>query len=139
MLTLLHQNFPGKGTKVTGMHEGFIIFMSGNLKFQGDNLAVGELTVNMNSIDVTDLQGGGKCKLEGHLKSDDFFRITSYPASTIKFTKVNSRGTSGEYKITINITKKNTTKEIKFIATVKAGSGTAAIKLDRSDFYIRYG
>jgi hypothetical protein len=60
MLTLLHQKFPGKGTKVTGMHEGFIKFMSGNLKFQGDNLAVVELTVDMNFIDVPDLQGGEK-------------------------------------------------------------------------------
>mgnify|MGYP003496924645 CR=1 FL=1 len=121
------------------MHEGFIKFKSGNLKFQADNFLGGEHTVDMNSIDAIDLKGGEKGKLEGHLKSDDFFGVTSYPASTIKFTKVNSRGTSGEYKITVNITIKNTTKEIKFIATVKAGSGPAAIKLDSSDFDIHYG
>lgn len=60
MLTLLIQKLPGKGTKVTGMHEGFIKFKSGKFKFQGDILTVGELTVDLNSIDVTDLKGGGK-------------------------------------------------------------------------------
>jgi polyisoprenoid-binding protein YceI len=85
------------------------------------------------------LQGGGKGKLEGHLKSDDFFGVAAHPTATIKFTKVVSRGVAGEYKITANITIKNITKEIKFNATAKDGTANATIKLDRSDFDIKYG
>ncbi len=128
-----------KGYKVTGSHEGNIKFKSGTLKFDGETLVGGELMVDMNSIDCTDLQGGGKGKLEGHLKSDDFFGVTAYPASSVKFTKVTSRGVAGEYKITANITIKNITKEVKFNATVKGGTGSATIKLDRSEFDIKYG
>ncbi len=128
-----------KAAKVTGTHEGTIKFKSGSLKFEGDMLIGGELVVDMNTIDCMDLKGGGKTKLEGHLKSDDFFGVANHPTATIKFTKVNSRGKTGEYKITANITIKNTTKEIKFNANLNAGVGTAGIKLDRSDFDIRYG
>ena len=128
-----------KASKVTGTHTGLINFKTGNLKFEGDILIGGELVVDMTTINCTDLTGGGKGKLEGHLKSDDFFGVTNHPTSTIKFTKVTSRGTAGEYKITANITIKNITKEIKFNANLKAGNGTASIKLDRSDFDIRYG
>lgn len=132
-------NIVWKASKVTGTHEGNIKFKSGTLKFDGEMLIGGELLVDMNSIDVTDLKGGGKGKLEGHLKSDDFFGVNTYPTSSLKFTKVTSRGIAGEYKITANLTIKNTTKEIKFNATLKGGAGSASIRLDRSDYDIRYG
>ncbi|MBK8628230.1 MAG: YceI family protein [Saprospiraceae bacterium] len=132
-------NIVWKGYKVTGSHEGNIKFKSGSLNFEGDLLVGGDLTVDMNSMDCTDLSGGGKGKLEGHLKSDDFFGVSNHPTATIKFTKVTSRGTAGDYKITANITIKNITKEVKFNATVKDGMANAAIKLDRSDFDIKYG
>jgi polyisoprenoid-binding protein YceI len=138
-INVAKSNIVWKASKVTGTHEGNIKFKSGSLKFEGDMLIGGELLVDMNTIDVTDLQGGGKSKLEGHLKSDDFFGVNTYSTSTIKFTKVTSRGMAGEYKITANLTIKNTTKEIKFNATLKGGTGNASIKLDRSDYDIRYG
>ncbi|MBK9744791.1 MAG: YceI family protein [Saprospiraceae bacterium] len=132
-------NVNWKGYKVTGSHEGNIKFKSGSLAFNEMTLTGGELIVDMNSLDCTDLQGGGKGKLEGHLKSDDFFGVAAHPNATIKFTKVVSRGVAGEYKITANITIKNITKEIKFNATAKDGTANATIKLDRSDFDIKYG
>ncbi|MBK9734196.1 MAG: YceI family protein [Saprospiraceae bacterium] len=128
-----------RGYKVTGSHNGIISLKSGSLKFVNDVLVGGELVVDMNSLNCLDLDGGGKGKLEGHLKSDDFFGVALYPTSTIKITKVTSRGKAGEYKVTANITIKNTTKEIKFNANVTNGSGSAMVKIDRSDFDIRYG
>jgi polyisoprenoid-binding protein YceI len=132
-------NIVWKGHKVTGSHEGNIKFKSGTLKLDGNQLLGGELVVDMNSLDCTDLQGGGKGKLEGHLKSDDFFGTANHPTATIKFIKIASRGPEGEYKITANITIKNITKEIKFNASLKDGVGTANLKIDRSDFDIKYG
>jgi polyisoprenoid-binding protein YceI len=128
-----------KGYKVTGSHEGNLKFKSGSLKFDNDVLVGGELLVDMNSINCTDLEGKAKGNLEGHLKSDDFFGVQNHPTSSIKFTKVVSRGIPGEYKVTANIMIKNVTKEIKFNANLKNGQGTAEIKLDRSDFDVRYG
>lgn len=138
-ILLGQSNINWKGYKVTGSHEGNIKFKSGTLTFNGQALNGGELLVDMNSIDCTDMQGGGKAKLEGHLKSDDFFGVAAHPTASIKFTKVVSRGTEGEFKVTANITIKNITKEIKFNATAKDGMATANIKLDRSDFDIKYG
>ena len=138
-ISVASSNVVWKGFKVTGSHEGNIKFKSGSLTFNGDVLTGGDLVVDMNSMDCTDLTGGGKGKLEGHLKSDDFFGTAAHPTASIKFTKVVSRGLPGEYKITANITIKKTTKEIKFNATVKDGAGTAAIKIDRTDFDVKYG
>ncbi|MBK8349215.1 MAG: YceI family protein [Saprospiraceae bacterium] len=138
-ISVASSNVVWKGFKVTGSHEGNIKFKSGSLTFNGDVLTGGDLVVDMNSMDCTDLTGGGKGKLEGHLKSDDFFGTAAHPTASIKFTKVVSRGLTGEYKITANITIKKTTKEIKFNATVKDGAGTAAIKIDRTDFDVKYG
>ena len=62
-----------KGEKVTGSHEGNISLKSGILKFDDNKLAGGNIVINMNTIDCTDLSGEYKSKLEGHLKSNDFF------------------------------------------------------------------
>lgn len=128
-----------KGYKVTGSHDGTVSFKSGSLTFDNNKLTGGELVVDVKSLAVTDLSGGGKDKLEGHLKSPDFFGVDTHPTAAIKFVKVASRGKEGEYRVTANITIKNITKEIKFDANVANGVGTAAIKIDRSDFDIRYG
>jgi polyisoprenoid-binding protein YceI len=127
------------GYKVTGKHNGDIKVKSGNLKFNGDVLTGGEVIIDMTSINCTDLSGNGKASLEGHLKSDDFFGSANFPASKLVFTKVISRGKPGEYKIVGNLTIKNTTKEIKFDAVVSANTATADIKIDRTDYDVRYG
>ncbi|HEU4497379.1 MAG TPA: YceI family protein, partial [Flavobacterium sp.] len=58
------------GKKVTGSHEGTIQLKSGALVFKSNKLAGGSFTVDMGSIEVTDLKAGqGKEKLEGHLKA----------------------------------------------------------------------
>lgn len=128
-----------KGYKVLGQHDGYIKFKSGNLVFDEGKLVGGDFVVDMGSLVCTDLSGKGKDNLEGHLKSDDFFGVANFPTSSLKITKVTSRGKPGEYKITANLTIKSTSKEIKFNATVAEGNGIAAIKVDRSEFDIRYG
>src|SRR6056300_966691 len=62
-----------KGYKVTGSHEGTIDLKSGSLSFNEDKLVGGEFVMDMTSLVCTDLEGDSKGKLEGHLKSDDFF------------------------------------------------------------------
>lgn len=129
-----------KGYKVLGAHEGNIKVKEGEFSFDGNQLIGGSFIIDMPTINVTDLKAGdGKEKLEGHLKSDDFFGIEAYPTAKFEITKVVSRGAAGEYKIVGNITIKETTKEIKFNATINDTSAIAKLKIDRSDFDIKYG
>jgi polyisoprenoid-binding protein YceI len=140
-INLSQSNIIWKGYKVLGEHAGTVKFVSGNLEFDAsNNLTGGMFSVDMNSINCSDLKPGeGKENLEGHLKSDDFFGASKYPTSTLKFKKVVSKGKPGEYKIVADLTIKKTTKEIKFDVSIKGNKATANLKIDRSDYDIQYG
>ena len=131
------------GYKVTGQHFGKVMLKSGSLEFEGDNLVGGAFEMDMTSITVEDLSGEGAKKLGGHLKSDDFFGVAAHPTSKFVITKVVSRGTPGAYKIIGNLNLKAATKELRFNADIKTIEGkqtaVAKIKLDRSEYDIRYG
>ena len=131
------------GYKVTGQHFGKVLLKSGSLEFEGDNLIGGAFEMDMTSITVEDLSGEGAKKLGGHLKSDDFFGVAAHPTSKFVITKVVSRGTPGAYKIIGNLNLKAATKELRFNADIKTIEGkqtaVAKIKLDRSEYDIRYG
>jgi polyisoprenoid-binding protein YceI len=131
------------GYKVTGQHFGKVMLKSGSLEFEGDNLIGGAFEMDMTSITVEDLTGEGAKKLGGHLKSDDFFGVAAHPTSKFVITKVVSRGTPGAYKIIGNLNLKAATKELRFNADIKTVEGkqtaVAKIKLDRSEYDIRYG
>lgn len=126
-----------KGYKVTGEHEGTIALKEGTLTFNGKELTGGNFTIDMTTIKVTDLEGESKGNLEGHLKSDDFFGIESHPIATFKITKVD--GKNGNYKVTGDLTIKGKTNPSSFDMTIDEGTATAAIKIDRSKFDVKYG
>ena len=131
-----------KGEKVTGEHMGTINISQGNLIVKKGELAGGEFTINMASISVTDLDGDSKGKLEGHLKSDDFFGVANHPNATLKIT--NTKLVKGNtYEVTADLTIKGITKPIKFMAELVDNNGTvmanANIIVDRSEYDVRYG
>lgn len=132
-----------KGYKVLGSHTGTINLKTGNLQMQDGALVGGSFDIDMTSINCTDLTGEYKGKLEGHLKSDDFFGVANFPTATFKITDVVSRGTEGTYKITGNLTIKETTKPVRFNVQIAEENGqrvaTGAVQIDRSDFDVRYG
>lgn len=132
-----------KGYKVTGEHSGTIKLKSGAFEFEEDKLVGGTFVIDMATITCTDLEGEYKGKLEGHLKSADFFGVEKYPTAKLEITKVVERGTPGEYKVIGNLTIKETTKEIKFNAAVMRNDNVvkseAQITIDRSDFNVKYG
>lgn len=136
-------NVQWKGYKVTGEHYGVVNIQSGTLQFEDGALTGGSFVIDMSTITCLDLQGKMADKLVGHLKSDDFFGVANHPTANFEITKVVSRGTPGDYKITGNLTIKETTKEIKFLANVTETDGnamaTADIQIDRSEFDVRYG
>lgn len=132
-----------KAYKVTGEHEGVLKVKDGQLDFTDGALTGGSFAIDMTTIKVTDLEGGMAAKLEGHLKSADFFGIEAHPTASFNITKVVSRGAPGDYRVTGDLTIKENTKEIRFNTSIVEEDGvyvaTADLKLDRTDFDVRYG
>ena len=127
-----------KGYKVTGSHYGTVAIQSGNLIFKGEELIGGEFTIDMTSIQSQDLEGEYKQKLEGHLKSDDFFGVENFPTATLVFTEVQNAGKNA-YKVTADLTVKGKTESVTFDLSVYGSKATANLKLDRTKFDVRYG
>jgi polyisoprenoid-binding protein YceI len=127
-----------KGYKVTGSHEGTIAIQSGTLKFEADVLVGGEFVIDMTSITNVDLQGEYKDKLEGHLKSDDFFGVEKFPTATLVFKNVEVAG-KNSYKVTGDLTIKGKTNPVTFDFSVYGSKANATLKIDRSKYDVKYG
>ena len=127
-----------KGYKVTGSHEGTIEMKSGQLTFDDGELVGGEFTIDMTTITNTDLSGEYKEKLEGHLRSDDFFSVDEHPTSTMVIREVKSTAKNA-YEVKGDLTIKGITKPITFDLSVYGNKATANLKVDRTKYDIRYG
>ncbi len=126
------------GKKVTGAHEGTIALKEGALIFKGKKVAGGNFTVDMTTINTTDLDGKGKANLDGHLKSDDFFGVEKFPTATLVFKSIGEKG-NGVYAVTADLTIKGKTESIKFDLTVAGNTATTTLKVDRTKYDIKYG
>ncbi|MFK5879938.1 MAG: YceI family protein [Flavobacteriaceae bacterium] len=127
-----------KAYKVTGSHVGTIALKEGSLTFEKDKLIGGKFTIDMTTITNTDQEGEYKEKLEGHLKSGDFFDVKTYPTSSLIFKKVRAIGKSS-YKVTGNLTIKGITNPIDFEVSIYGKKATATLKVDRAKYNVRYG
>ena len=131
------------GYKVTGKHTGTVKVQSGNLTFDNGALTGGTFNMDMTSIKCTDLEGEWADKLVGHLKSEDFFGTTKYPAAKFVITRVIAQDTKGNYKILGNLTIKESTKEVKFLGSAVENAGVITangkITIDRSEYNVKYG
>lgn len=126
------------GKKVTGQHSGTISFKDGALTFKAGKLTGGSFTVDMNSVNVTDIKTGeGKEKLEGHLKADDFFGTAKFPTSKLVFKTVKAKS-ANVYTVTADLTIKNITKPVTFDLTVDKASAKTTFKVDRTKYNITY-
>ena len=127
------------GKKVTGQHGGTINIKEGNLVFAGKKLTGGTVNVDMTSLVCTDLKAGeGKEKIEGHLKSEDFFGTEKFQTSKIVFKKVVASG-KNSYTVTADLSIKEKTNPITFELTVIGNTAAAALKVDRTKYDIKYG
>lgn len=127
-----------KAYKVTGSHYGSIALQEGALVFDGDQLTGGEFTVDMTTISTEDLEGDSKGKLDGHLNSADFFDTANHTTSSLKFTDVKSTG-KNSYEVTGDLTIKGITKPVTFDVSVYGSKATATMKVDRTNYDVKYG
>ncbi len=131
-------NWVGK-KQIGSDHSGTINIQNGNLEFKAgkDKLVGGMIMVDMTSIVVTDLEGDYKNKLEGHLKSDDFFGTNNYKSSKLVFTKVSKK--KGLYTVVGDLTIKGITESITFDLKISGNTATTKLNIDRTKFGIKYG
>lgn len=127
-----------KGYKVTGSHEGTIALKSGKLEFNKSKLTGGQFVVDMTSIVTTDLTGEYKEKLEGHLKSDDFFGVDKFNTASLVITKVTPIG-KNTYSASANLTIKGKTNPVTFEISIVGNKANVVLKVDRTKYDIRYG
>ncbi|MDA9111663.1 YceI family protein [Flavicella sp.] len=127
-----------KGYKVTGSHTGIIALKSGSLSFEDSKLVGGTFVMDMNSIACTDLEGVYKGKLEGHLKSDDFFGVENNPTARLVFNNVTA-GDKDVYTIKGELTIKGKTNSVLFDLTVNEHNATTALKINRAKYDVKYG
>ncbi len=126
------------GEKVTGEHHGTIKLKSGWLNWQDNKVVSGEFLIDMASLKDAESSE----KLEGHLKSDDFFGVTKFPTAKLVITGSTpfEKG-SGVVKGTLTI--KDMTNPIEFKSTMqKKDDGVwfyANIIIDRTKYNVRYG
>jgi polyisoprenoid-binding protein YceI len=127
--------------KVTGKHFGKISLKSGSIEMSKTKLSKASFEVDMTTLTVEDITGEYADKLKGHLTSDDFFSVEKHKTAKFVSTKIVPNGKGG-FSVTGDLTIKGITKPITFDAVVKNEggkiTGTSAIKVDRTNYDIKY-
>lgn len=105
----------------TGGHQGKIKLQDGVLKVRDNELIGGTVTIDMNTLSVTDLEGDRQAKLEGHLKNDDFFSVPTFPTASFEIASVSPVDTinGATHLIAGNLQIKDITKSVSFPANIR--------------------
>ena len=126
------------GEKVTGEHTGTVMLKSGWLTMENNMITGGEFEIDMSSIKDAD----NNARLEGHLKSDDFFGVEKYPDSRLVITG-STLQPDGKIAVKGELTIKGITNPVVFTTTPeKKGEETVyntVITVDRTLYDVRYG
>lgn len=130
------------GKSVRGGHFGNIRIAEGSFVSDGKSITSGNVTIDMSSITVLDLQEASRQeRLSNHLKSDDFFSAEKFPEAKLAITG-SKPGKAGQIEVSGNLTIKGITKPITFPATIKnQGNGLeteGTITVDRIQYDIKY-
>ena len=72
------------------------------------------------------------------MNSEDFFHTENHPTANLVFTDVKSTG-KNSYEVKGDLTIKGTTKPVTFDVSVYGSKATATVKVDRTDYGIKYG
>ena len=125
----------------TKSHYGILDLKEGSIYVNNDGIISGKVVIDMNSINCLDMSGRGKNRLEGHLRSDDFFGVNSYPEANLSFTSW-SVNNLGKILYKGDLTIKNITHPITFLGSVKkidiGYRSTINLSFDRTLYEIKF-
>ncbi|CAI8366115.1 MAG: Protein YceI [Owenweeksia sp. TMED14] len=137
-LDIQNSNLKWTGTKITNSsHYGSINFKSGTIVFSEGLIESGEFIVDMTSINVEDIQDGGKEKLEGHLRSDDFFSVEKFNFASLVINS--SVKTKQGLKVFGDLNIKGISSPVEFDMKKNAAGWATYLTFDRSKYNVRYG
>jgi polyisoprenoid-binding protein YceI len=136
------------GSKVAYSHVGTVKVQSGTVHVENGNVSKGEFTIDMSTImengkgtfdneqKVTDLVN--------HLKAEDFFDVAKFPTSKLVINNVTAGGENGAtHTVNGDLTIKSITKPITFPAKITVTennvTASAAFKVNRAQYDIKYG
>ncbi len=141
-----------EGSKPTSKHSGTVNLSSGTLGLTDNKIVSGEIIIDMNSIECTDLSGNSKVNLEAHLKGtvddqkNDFFDVRSYPTAKFEIIKVVALESDATANSMVygNLTIKDVTKRMVFKAIIKdegnkISAESSLFSIDRTEWGIKYG
>jgi polyisoprenoid-binding protein YceI len=106
-------------TKKTGYHNGIIKLKSGDVQVENNKLVGGKFTIDVSSINATDMENPTDNGLVKHLLGKDFLETEKYPEATFEITKVDYKNEK-DVNITGNLTMKGLTLPLVFPATVNS-------------------
>jgi len=140
VLDTLNSKVEWKGYKVfktdNTSHFGTVKFESGDVTVKDGKLESGKFVADMSSLSSEDLKDkkDDLAKLNGHLKSGDFFEIEKFPTASFEITKV-SESAVGDYNTGLdgNLTIKGITKPVQFKANVAVNGGEVSIATEPKD------
>lgn len=126
------------GYKPTGKHNGTINLESGVFSINDSKLESGTFIITMNSLKDAD----GSERLEGHLKSADFFEVETYPSAAFDVTGYEM--VDGKAMLSGNLTLKGVKNNITIpVATSQDGDmftlTSEIFTIDRSKWNVKYG
>jgi len=127
-----------QGFKPTGTHKGTINIETGALSMSGSTIESGTFLIDMSSIKDSE----SNAKLEGHLKSPDFFDVEKYPSAAFEITGLEAK--DGKSMLSGNLTLKDAKNNVTFPVTVSENGDTVTLSsevftIDRSKWNVQYG
>ncbi|MCH8903580.1 MAG: YceI family protein [Bacteroidetes bacterium] len=131
------------GTRISGSHSGTINIKKGTVSIQHNVVVSANIIIDMTTIE----EGKNNERLEGHLRSDDFFNIKEFPEASLitkKFVPIKDAGVGeNNYEVTADLTIRGLTSEIKFPVSIYQSKGIwvmeGSLIFDRSKYNIRFG
>lgn len=140
VLDTLNSKVEWKGYKVfkseNTSHFGTITFESGDVTVADGKLESGKFVADMTSLTSVDLleDTDNLEKLNGHLKSGDFFETEKFPTASYEITKVRPSA-EGDYNTILdgNLTIKGITKPVQFKANVSVNDAVVSIATEPKD------
>jgi len=126
-----------------GKHTGTIKLVKGEGLIADGKLTGGEFLIDMNSIQVTDLEGETAERLATHLKTDDFFDAGNFPQATFRLKYIDY-ASENLVAIVGEIVIRGIAQQISFPAEISFANGqfhakAQGIRVDRTVHDSKYG
>lgn len=140
-----------EGYKPGTTHEGTVTLQSGEIHVKDNAIESGNFVLDMSTIEVNDLEGEYKEKLEAHLtgtvdeKRTDFFDTRTYPTAKFEITKITQLDNDPDANTMVygNLTMKDKSHEVGFKADVDMDGGklkatSPMFNINRTDWGINF-